>query len=86
MSFKKERLNKVETKIKELHHIVVQKIASIKQDLYAEQSRNKKHEKEQEKEMKKLETQYTKTRKLIYKKYQASLKAELDTISRRRDS
>jgi len=82
--FEKERMDKYKTKIKELHHTVKQKSQTLKQDLVAEHNRLKKTQKEHEKNIKILEKQYGKTKKLIYKKYQASLKKELDTISSRR--
>jgi hypothetical protein len=85
-TMKKERLNKVDTKANELDHIVKQKIESRKADLIADHTRLKKMQKDHEKQMKKLESQHMKTKKLIFKKYQASLKKELDTISRRRVS
>jgi hypothetical protein len=81
--FKEERLAKYESKLKEMHHTVKQKIHSMSQDLDAEKDRLKTKKKEFDKSMKLLEKQFAKTKKLIVKKYEASLKKELDTIARR---
>jgi len=81
-SLKKDKEEKLDSKLKEMHHMVKQKIHSLEQDLEAEKTRLKNTKKEVDKSVKVLDKQFAKTKKLVYKKYQASLKKELDSMTR----